>query len=246
MPMNARVLPVGGRHLKLAVARGGKFVKANPLLSKAVPTAIGFAFGDFLTQFMNRDKEVPFKMEFHKTAKMAAFGACVAGPMGLAVIQSLSQSIPVGAAIAASEVFGCLLWQIAYINICEKYRAGTVRLATSVRDGITARSDEERPQTERSPPACCHEEDGEAYEPSSKPEHPTSLHTTHELLISWRLTDPLAPPSLRVLDLPEYTPPPVTASHSSVDNVIMQMETVPSLIEVDYLTNSGLESMQMS
>lgn len=117
----------------IAITKGTRFAKAHPLLCKAVPTAVGFAFGDFLTQYMNRDKEQPFKMQLDKTAKMAVVGATVAGPLGLLALQRLSLIMPVAAAVIGSEVLGCLIWQAAYCSICPAYRAGAVRLGNSLR-----------------------------------------------------------------------------------------------------------------
>lgn len=135
----------GGRPLKTALAHGNRFVKSHPLLSKAIPTAIGFAFGDFLTQYMNRDQDVAFKLQLHKTAKMAVVGATIAGPVGLFALQSMNQIMPLALAVLGSEVVGCLIWQIAYCGICPKYRAGAVRLAGSVKQKL-ARQSKQRPQ----------------------------------------------------------------------------------------------------
>eukprot|EP00798_Chlamydomonas_sp_ICE-L_P017045 gene17045-23338_t len=137
-----RALPgPGGRHLKFAIFKGNRFVKANPLVSKAVPTAIGFAFGDFLTQYMHRDKSLPFKLQIQKTVQMAFVGALIAGPIGLFAIQSLSQNIPLAAAVLSAEVFGCLIWQISYITICPKYRSGALQVASNVKQKLSDASE---------------------------------------------------------------------------------------------------------
>ncbi len=88
----------------VALVHGTRFVKRHSLLCKAVPTAIGFSFGDFLTQYMNRDPEQPYQHKFDKTAKMAVVGATIAGPLGLYALQAMSLSMPMAAAVIGSEV----------------------------------------------------------------------------------------------------------------------------------------------
>lgn len=52
------------------------------LVLKAIPTGCGFAFGDLLTQYFNRDQSVPFTEQYkiHTTLSMLAIGACAVGP----------------------------------------------------------------------------------------------------------------------------------------------------------------------
>ena len=99
-----------------AIVKGTRFAKANPMLCKAVPTSIGFAFGDFLTQYMNRDTEQPFKMQFDKTAKMAVVGATIAGPLGLLALQRLSLAMPLAAAVIGSEASWGSFYAVPRLN----------------------------------------------------------------------------------------------------------------------------------
>jgi hypothetical protein len=77
-------------------------LQRRPLLAKCVPTAIGFAFGDCLTQFMNRDRSRTLRDQwsFSRTGSMLCIGALCAGPillsfnrwMDLAIMPSAAAS----------------------------------------------------------------------------------------------------------------------------------------------------------
>lgn len=105
-------------------------MQKRPLLAKALPTAVGFAFGDVLTQYMN-NKHRQRWYKPHLTATMAALGLVVAGPAGLAFLRWMDLSIlpshphsPValGVKFVLDQVLGCVLWQASYLTICAPYR----------------------------------------------------------------------------------------------------------------------------
>jgi len=130
----------GQRPVKQALVKTTRWVKAHPLIAKAVPTAIGFVFGDFLTQYgqhVNRKSSGPFRMDLYKTSRMLAVGALVAGPLGLAVLQLPGSSgAAIGAKVTLDQVLGCLIWQATYITIDPEYRAGAEKLARTVQDSF--------------------------------------------------------------------------------------------------------------
>jgi hypothetical protein len=116
-------------------------MQRQPLLAKAVPTAVGFCFGDFLTQYFNRDVQVQYRHDFSKTAQMALVGASVAAPIGLGLLRVLDISLfscnphtafALSSKFLLDQVLGCLIWQAAYISISESYRRGALSLLARV------------------------------------------------------------------------------------------------------------------
>lgn len=73
----------GTRRPAVLALKLGRELQRRPLIAKCVPTAIGFAFGDVLTQFMNRDRSKSLRSQWHmsRTASMLAIGAVAAGPV---------------------------------------------------------------------------------------------------------------------------------------------------------------------
>lgn len=117
--------------------RTSRFMQRQPLLAKAVPTAVGFCFGDFLTQYFNRDVTIPYRHDFHKTGQMALVGATVAAPVGLGFLRWLDLAVfsagpnsafALTAKFILDQVLGCLIWQAAYLSISEPYRQGAMAL----------------------------------------------------------------------------------------------------------------------
>ncbi|EFJ41507.1 hypothetical protein VOLCADRAFT_84089 [Volvox carteri f. nagariensis] len=117
-------------------------LQRRPLLAKCVPTAVGFAFGDCLTQFMNRDRSRTLREQwsFSRTGSMLCIGALCAGPillsfnrwMDLAVMPSAGSS-PVAVAVKflLDQVVGCFIWQAAYLSINPSYRQSAIALLES-------------------------------------------------------------------------------------------------------------------
>lgn len=127
----------GQRPFKHAMAKSMRWMKAHPLIAKSVPTAIGFCFGDVLTQYGQR-KNKEHWYDATKTIGMLTVGATVAGPIGLGILM-LPGSSPamIGLKVVVSEVVGCLIWQAAYLNINSEYRASAYNLFKSLQDSAS-------------------------------------------------------------------------------------------------------------
>jgi hypothetical protein len=105
---------------------------------------------DFLTQYLNRDRQQPYSHNFRSTALMAAAGAAAAAPAGLLLCQWMDAVWPSPLLLAAAgkftidQVVGCALWQAFYCAIPgnEGYRdalaAGLQRAAAGADDGVRA------------------------------------------------------------------------------------------------------------
>jgi hypothetical protein len=132
MQPQATVLAVNRSAVRL-YARGSRFIQKNALLSKALPTAFGFGFGDVLTQYFHR-KSDPYKHDATKTAMMAGVGATVAAPVGLLLYRAMDAAWPGTGLLLATgkftldQVVGCILWQLAYLSISEPYRQAACEL----------------------------------------------------------------------------------------------------------------------
>lgn len=129
------------RQFSLIVTKGTRFLQKRPLLSKAIPTAFGFAFGDLLTQHFNSGcPSVWHDYDLQRTAKMGALGAAVAAPIGLAFLRYLDGVIlpatPSSAAalsikLTLDQVLGCALWQCAFLAVHEPYRQALLAFVES-------------------------------------------------------------------------------------------------------------------
>ncbi|PNW81595.1 hypothetical protein CHLRE_06g253051v5 [Chlamydomonas reinhardtii] len=112
-------------------------LQRRPLLAECVPTAIGFAFGDCLTQFMNRDRKRTLREQwsFSRTGTMLCVGALCAGPVLLSFGRWMDLSIlptaPTSPLALSVKVVGCFIWQVAYITIKPAYRRSAVALLES-------------------------------------------------------------------------------------------------------------------
>lgn len=129
-------LAASSRALKL-VKRGSRFLQRRPLLAKALPCAVGFAFGDILTQYFHAPRDVltgdpMYTHDFIKSIKMAGVGGVLAAPVGLALYRWMDVVWPGSGLVAgaakftADQVVGCIIWQAAYLSISEPYRAALV------------------------------------------------------------------------------------------------------------------------
>lgn len=138
-------MPAGRRFVRTV----NREAQRHPLLSKALPTAIGFAFGDFLTQFMKRDRSRPLKDQYryHRSVLMFTAGACVAAPVLLVFnrwmdAHLLPQAAGAPALQAAKflldQIVGCLFWQAAYLSIVPSYRASAQQLVEATSNKLTA------------------------------------------------------------------------------------------------------------
>lgn len=114
-------------------------IQRQPLISKAVPTAFGFAFGDCLTQYMNRPKDKPFTYDYVRGAGMATLGAGVAGPIGLAFLRFLDGKVALGsplltnsATFVLDQALGCLLWQAAFATVHAPQRQVVAEYVSSI------------------------------------------------------------------------------------------------------------------
>ncbi|KXZ54927.1 hypothetical protein GPECTOR_4MTA3 [Gonium pectorale] len=117
-------------------------LQRRPLLAKCIPTAVGFAFGDCLTQFMNRDRSRSLREQwsYSRTGSMLCIGALCAGPillsfnrwMDLAIMPS-SPSSPLALTVKflLDQAVGCFIWQVAYLTINPAYRRSAVALLES-------------------------------------------------------------------------------------------------------------------
>ncbi|PNH08529.1 hypothetical protein TSOC_004910 [Tetrabaena socialis] len=117
-------------------------IQRRPLLAKCAPTAVGFAFGDCLTQYMNRDQSRPLggQWNFFRTGSMLCIGALCAGPillsfnrwMDLAILpQAASSPLTGGVKFILDQVVGCFIWQFAYLTINPAYRQSALHLLES-------------------------------------------------------------------------------------------------------------------
>jgi hypothetical protein len=129
------------RQLQRIVTKGTRFLQKRPLLSKAIPTACGFAFGDLLTQHFNSGcSSVWHEYDLARTAKMGALGAAVAAPIGLVFLRYLDGVIlpatphspaALGIKLTMDQVLGCALWQCAFLAVHEPYRAALLHFIES-------------------------------------------------------------------------------------------------------------------
>jgi hypothetical protein len=100
-----------------------------------------------LTQYFNRDRSVPYRQDFRKTAAMAAAGAALAAPAGLGLYRAMDAAWPsVAFAVAAGkftldQAVGCAIWQAAYCSLPgnEWYREMLASAATRAADRVDAR-----------------------------------------------------------------------------------------------------------
>lgn len=124
------------RHLQRFVARGTRFIQKRPLIAKSLPTAVGFAFGDFLTQTLNQDKQRVFSYDYGRTVKMGTIGLVMAGPVGLAFLRWMETWVmpatPYSVAALSikftlDQVLGCAIWQAALLSIHKPYRQALYR-----------------------------------------------------------------------------------------------------------------------
>lgn len=129
------------RGIRVVANRVQRNIQRQPLISKAVPTAIGFAFGDCLTQYMNRPQEQPFQYDYIRGASMAGLGATVAGPIGLAFVRYLDGRVALGsplltnsATFVLDQALGCLLWQAAFLVVSGKQRQAVADYLNSVQN----------------------------------------------------------------------------------------------------------------
>lgn len=132
---------VAYRSLQSAFLRGSRFLRKRPLLSKAIPTACGFAFGDLLTQYMHRKPLAShWSPDLSKTAAMFGCGAVLAAPVGLGLLRWLDVVWPsmhvlaISTKLTIDQIVGCLIWQCAYCSICESYRVMLVGWLTRSSD----------------------------------------------------------------------------------------------------------------
>jgi hypothetical protein len=126
-----------GRSVRPVVAKGVRWVKAHPLVSKAVPTAFGFAFGDILTQIAQQRASGSFSLDMKKTMVMMVIGATVAGPLGLGIFQLPGdQPTIIGLKILADQIAGCMIWQATYVCISPEYKEGAVNVCKTIRHSV--------------------------------------------------------------------------------------------------------------
>eukprot|EP00200_Dunaliella_tertiolecta_P004753 CAMPEP_0202354310 /NCGR_PEP_ID=MMETSP1126-20121109/9688_1 /ASSEMBLY_ACC=CAM_ASM_000457 /TAXON_ID=3047 /ORGANISM="Dunaliella tertiolecta, Strain CCMP1320" /LENGTH=184 /DNA_ID=CAMNT_0048946765 /DNA_START=24 /DNA_END=579 /DNA_ORIENTATION=+ len=135
-------LSVQPRLLRYGILGGRITLKRHPLISKAIPTAVGFAFGDCLTQHLNKPRGEAY--DFGRTAKMGALGAAFAGPIGLWFFRWMNANLltqgPAGLAMGVKlvldQVLGCILWQAAFLSIHEPYREAAGQLLRNTSDAF--------------------------------------------------------------------------------------------------------------
>lgn len=147
---HARSLVNSNKNLRSAVEQSKLFLKRQPLLVKAAPTAIGFAFGDVLTQYMNAPQRHQ-RMQSHdwsRTAKMALVGGVLAAPVLLGFMRGLDSTVfaanpnsPVAHTLkfVLDQIVGCVIWQAAYCTIHPPYKRGLVQFFNSTMQGQTER-----------------------------------------------------------------------------------------------------------
>lgn len=103
----------------------------------SAPQGVGFAFGDALAQVASRSKGEPY--DWPRTAKMAAAGWVVAGPLGHLALSWMNLAWPVNSRlvvttkITVDQVLGCALWHAALLAAHEPYRKAAQGLADSAR-----------------------------------------------------------------------------------------------------------------
>lgn len=103
-----RPLPLARGPARLAV-HFRREAQKHPFVAKALPTAIGFAFGDLLTQYMNRDKSRGLREQYrpHRSVLMFAAGAVIAAPVLLVFNRWMDvHLLPQAAGTPALEVGG--------------------------------------------------------------------------------------------------------------------------------------------
>lgn len=128
-PPSPHSLMLASRPLQRLFVRVSRFMQRRPLLSKALPTAGGFAFGDLLTQHFNQPpgRTMADNYDPKRTLAMAAVGAVLAGPLGLAFLRWLDvvspAATPLAAKLALEQVLGCAIWQAAYCVVHPPYVA---------------------------------------------------------------------------------------------------------------------------
>lgn len=148
MAWGNRPLPLARGPARLAV-HFRREAQKHPYVAKALPTAIGFAFGDLLTQYMNRDKSRGLREQYrpHRSVLMFAAGAVVAAPVLLVFnrwmdVHLLPQAAGTPALEAAKflldQIVGCLFWQSAYISIVPSYRASAQQLIDGTATKLSA------------------------------------------------------------------------------------------------------------
>lgn len=59
-----------------------KALEHRPLATKVATSVVGFALGDVLCQLANRPQTGEWRLDPMRTARMAAFGGAVGGPIG--------------------------------------------------------------------------------------------------------------------------------------------------------------------
>ncbi|KAL6761778.1 hypothetical protein V8C86DRAFT_2527944 [Haematococcus lacustris] len=122
------------RVVRSALSTGARFAARAPLVAKAIPTGIGFVFGDVLTQhFHNSPGE---QHDIRRSMAMLGVGALVAAPLGLGLFRTMfpasaTSSGPWAKYVLLDQVLGCIIWQVAYMAIHPPYRAAAQRLLQS-------------------------------------------------------------------------------------------------------------------
>jgi len=97
-----------------------------------------------LTQYINRDRSRPYTHDARKTVAMAAVGAGIAAPTGLALYRWMDAAWPSAMLAVAAGKFtldqavGCIIWQAAYCAIPSNsaYRAMIGGLMTNAVSGV--------------------------------------------------------------------------------------------------------------
>lgn len=124
-------------------SRCAQHAQRHPFAAKTITSAIGFGFGDFLTQLSTRPKGQPLTArtyDYARTGKMAAVGLLLAGPIGLRFLQFLDKTIQpnqvkskgaLTAMVVLDQVLGCAIWQAALISIDQGYRKVVVQFCSS-------------------------------------------------------------------------------------------------------------------
>lgn len=106
------------------------------LVTKVLPTAGGYAFGDCLTQQLGPvwpvdewpSKHNPAAHDLTKTALMGGVGAAIGAPLSLALYAAMNAAAPGSSAglnaakWVLDQAVGCVLWQAAYMAVSEPYR----------------------------------------------------------------------------------------------------------------------------
>lgn len=143
-----RSLILKSKPVQRVVVRFTRELQRRPLVLKCLPTACGFAFGDCLTQYMNRKPEQPFSQQYDPklTVMMFSAGALAAGPVlfgfglwmdGHIMAQAPRSLLAVSTKFTLDQIVGCAIWQAAYLSICEGYRQGAQTLLKDTSDRIS-------------------------------------------------------------------------------------------------------------